>query len=51
MGGDFSFVVSVVDNGSKGDTYQITVYDKNGLLYHQTGPTALSGRNIVVIKG
>jgi len=48
IGGDFAFVVSVVDNGSRGDTYQITVYDKSGLLYHQTGARALSGGNIVV---
>ena len=48
LGGNFTFVVKVVDNGSSGDTYQITVYDKDGLLYHQAGPAALSGGNIVV---
>ena len=48
IGGNFSFIASVVDNGGSGDTYRMTVSDKDRLLYHDTGPTVLSGGNIVV---
>lgn len=53
-GGNFSFRVDAIDNGSPGsaDTYAIAVYTPTGALYHQAGLTSnqlvLGGGNIVV---
>lgn len=53
-GGNYTFRVDATDNGAPGstDTYAITVYAPNGVLFHQAGTTGsqlgLGGGNVTV---